>query len=422
MSALLALAWQSLLNRKGSVILTIVAVALSVALFLGVEKARSGAREGFGNTISGTDLIVGAPTGSVNLLLYSVFRMGGATAEVSWPTYEKIAARNDVSWTVPIALGDSHRGYRVMGTSLAYFDHYKFGGGQALSFAQGEAFDDLFDAVIGSEVARELGYTLETPVTLSHGLGAADLGSGHENRPFRITGILKPTGTPVDRTVHVSLEAITAIHVGWETGAKNPLADTIPEEMIRSFDLTPKTVTAIFVGLERKGTILTTRRAINTNRGEPLMAIIPGEALAELWNVTSVAERALLAVSGFVIAVGLVSILTSILTSLNERRREMSILRATGARPHHIFLLLVFEAGLIGFLGAVLGIVLVHGLIAALAPLLQAQYGVAFGMGAPGLVDLAVLGAVTAASLVIGAIPALTAMRRSLADGLSVRL
>jgi putative ABC transport system permease protein len=192
--------------------------------------------------------------------------------------------------------------------------------------------------------------------------------------------------------------------------------------MIRSFDLTPKTVTAIFVGLERKGTILTTRRAINTNRGEPLMAIIPGEALAELWNVTSVAERALLAVSAFVIAVGLVSILTSILTSLNERRREMSILRATGARPHHIFLLLVFEAGLVGFLGAVLGIVLIHGLIAVLAPLLQAQYGVAFSMGAPGLVDLAVLGAVTAASLVIGAIPALTAMRRSFADGLSVRL
>ncbi len=422
MIALLSLAWASLLNRKGSVILTIVAVALSVALFLGVEKARSGAREGFGNTISGTDLIIGAPTGSVNLLLYSVFRMGSATAEVSWPTYEKIAARPDIAWTVPVALGDSHRGYRVMGTTLGYFDRYKYGGGQALAFAEGQPFSDLFDAVIGAEVARELGYTVGTPVVLNHGLGAADLGSGHENRPFRVTGILRPTGTPVDRTVHVSLEAITAIHVGWETGAKNPLADTIPEEMIRSFDLTPKTVTAIFAGLERKGTILTTRRAINTNRGEPLMAIIPGEALAELWNVTSIAERALLAVSAFVIAVGLVSILTSILTSLNERRREMSILRATGARPHHIFVLLVLEAGLVGFLGAIVGIALVHGLIAVLAPILQAQYGVAFSMGAPGLVDLAVLGAVTAASLLIGAVPALAAMRRSLADGLSVRL
>jgi putative ABC transport system permease protein len=422
MTALFSLAWASLLNRKGSVILTIVAVALSVALFLGVEKARSGAREGFENTISGTDLIVGAPTGTVNLLLYSVFRMGSATAEVSWPTYRQIAERPDVAWAVPIALGDSHRGFRVMGTTLDYFDHYKYGGGQALELAEGVIFDDLFDAVIGADVARDLGYSLDAPLVLNHGLGAADLGSGHENRPFRVSGILKPTGTPVDRTVHVSLEAITAIHVGWETGAKNPLADSIPTEMIRSFDLTPKTVTAIFVGLERKGTILTTRRQINTNRGEPLMAIIPGEALRELWGVTAIAERALLAVSGFVIAVGLVSILTSILTSLNERRREMSILRATGARPGHVFSLLVLESGLIGFMGAVIGIVIVHGLFALVAPVLQARYGVAFGGGGPGLLDLYVLGAVTLASLAIGAVPALAAMRRSLADGLSVRM
>ena len=422
MTALFSLAWASLLNRKGSVILTIVAVALSVALFLGVEKARSGAREGFENTISGTDLIVGAPTGTVNLLLYSVFRMGSATAEVSWPTYRQIAERPDVAWAVPIALGDSHRGYRVMGTTQDYFEHYKYGGGQPLQLSEGAEFDDLFDAVIGADVARDLGYTLDAPLILTHGLGAADLGSGHENRPFRVSGILQPTGTPVDRTVHVSLEAITAIHVGWETGAKNPLADSIPTEMIRSFDLTPKTVTAIFVGLERKGTILTTRRQINTNRGEPLMAIIPGEALRELWGVTSIAERALLAVSGFVIAVGLVSILTSILTSLNERRREMSILRATGARPGHIFSLLVLESGLIGFMGAMIGIVIVHSAFAMVAPLLQARYGVAFGSGGPGLLDLYVLGAVTLASLLIGAVPAIAAMRRSLADGLSVRL
>lgn len=422
MTALFSLAWASLLNRKGSVILTIVAVALSVALLLGVEKARSGAREGFENTISGTDLIVGAPTGTVNLLLYSVFRMGSATAEVSWPTYRQIAERPDVAWTVPIALGDSHRGFRVMGTTPEYFAHYKYGGGQALELAEGAVFDDLFDAVIGADVARDLGYALDAPLVLTHGLGAADLGSGHENRPFRVSGILKPTGTPVDRTVHVSLEAITAIHVGWETGAKNPLADSIPTDMIRSFDLTPKTVTAIFVGLERKGTILTTRRQISTNRGEPLMAIIPGEALRELWGVTSIAERALLAVSGFVIAVGLVSILTSILTSLNERRREMSILRATGARPGHIFSLLVLESGLIGFMGALIGIVIVHSAFAVVAPLLQARYGVAFGTGGPGLLDLYVLAAVTLASLLIGAVPAIAAMRRSLADGLSVRL
>ena len=422
MSAILALAWKSLMNRKGSVLLTLLAVALSVALFLGVDKARTGAREGFGNTISGTELIVGAPTGSVNLLLYSVFRMGSATAEISWPTYQEIAARPDVDWAVPISLGDSHRGFRVMGTTPDYFDHYKYGRNQDLLLAEGEQFEDLFDAVIGADVARELDYTLGSPMVLSHGLGQADFGSGHENRPFRVVGILAPTGTPVDQTVHVSLEAITAIHVGWETGAKNPLADNIAEETIRSFDLTPKTVTAIFLGLKRRGTILTTRREINTNRGEPLMAIIPSQALAELWSVTAIAERALLAVSIFVIAVGVVSILTSILTSLNERRREMSILRAVGARPGHIFALLVLEAGLVGFLGAALGILLIHVLLAVVGPLISAHYGISLIGTGPGLTDLYTLLAVTGAALLAGAIPAWMAFRRSLADGLSIRL
>lgn len=422
MSAILALAWKSLMNRKGSVLLTLLAVALSVALFLGVDKARTGAREGFGNTISGTELIVGAPTGSVNLLLYSVFRMGSATAEISWPTYQEIAARPDVDWAVPISLGDSHRGFRVMGTTPNYFDHYKYGRNQDLLLAEGEQFEDLFDAVIGADVARELDYTLGSPMVLSHGLGQADFGSGHENRPFRVVGILAPTGTPVDQTVHVSLEAITAIHVGWETGAKNPLADNITEETIRSFDLTPKTVTAIFLGLKRRGTILTTRREINTNRGEPLMAIIPSQALAELWSVTAIAERALLAVSIFVIAVGVVSILTSILTSLNERRREMSILRAVGARPGHIFALLVLEAGLVGFLGAALGILLIHVLLAMVGPLISAHYGISLIGTGPGLTDFYTLLAVTGAALLAGAIPAWMAFRRSLADGLSIRL
>jgi putative ABC transport system permease protein len=422
MRAILSLAWKSLMNRKSSVILTLVAVALSVALFLGVEKARTGAREGFGNTISGTDLIVGAPTGTVNLLLYSVFRMGNATAEVSWPTYQKIAARPDIAWTVPISLGDSHRGFRVLGTTDAYFDHYKYGRGQSLALAKGERFGDVFDAVIGADVARELGYEIGSPLVLSHGLGTANLDGGHENRPFRVVGILAPTGTPVDRTVHVSLEAITAIHVGWETGAKNPLSDTIDETMIRSFDLTPKSVTAILVGLTQKGTILTTRRAINTNTGEPLMAIIPGAALAELWSVTAFAERALMAVSVFVIAVGLVSILTSILTSLNERRREMSILRAVGARPGHIFSLLVLEAGLVGFLGALVGIALIHAILLVAGPMVEARYGVSLAGTGPGLTDLYTLLAVTLAALVIGMVPAWAAFRRSLADGLSVKL
>lgn len=418
---ILALAWKSLMNRKASALLTVLAVALSVGLFLGVEKARHAARDGFSSTISQTDLIVGARSGPINLLLYSVFRLGNATAEVSWDTYEWLGARDDVAWTVPLSLGDSHRGFRVLGTTTDYFDRYKYAGGQDLRLVRGERFDDLFDAVIGADVARELGYEIGTPLILTHGLGAAGL-SDHDNRPFRVAGILAPTGTPVDRTVHVSLEAITAIHVGWESGARNPLAGTITEEMIRGFDLTPKTVTAVLVGLERQGTILRTRRDINTYRGEALLAIIPGATLAELWEVTGVAERALLAVSVFVVVVGLVSILTSLLTSLNARRREMSILRAVGARPQHVFGLMVAEAGLLGLVGALLGAFAVNLGLAALAPALSARYGIALSGLAPGMTDLLTIGAVTLAALLIGLWPAWTALRRSLSDGLSIKL
>ncbi|MDG1826582.1 MAG: ABC transporter permease [Henriciella sp.] len=419
--SILGLAWRSVLNRRGSALLTILAVALSVALFLGVEKARNAAKSGFDNTISGTELIVGAPSGQINLLLYSVFRLGNATAEISWPAYEELDARDDIAWTVPISLGDSHRGFRVMGTTEAYFEHYKYGQKQDLKFGEGQKFDDLFDAVIGAQVAKDLGYKIGTPMVLTHGLGAGGF-SDHDNRPFRVVGILAPTGTPVDQTIQVSLEAITAIHVGWETGSKNPLADTITENTIRSFDLTPKTVTAVFVGLKSRATVLRTRRAINTNKSEPLMAIIPGQALAELWQVMGTAERVLLAVSAFVIAVGLVSILTSILTSLNERRREMSILRATGARPHHVFALMVAEAAVLGFLGAVLGAVLIQVIFTIAAPILSAQYGIALIGTGPSLVDVYTILAVTGAALLLGIWPALTALRRSLADGLTVKL
>ena len=419
--SILSLAWASLMNRKGSALLTILAVALSVALFLGVEKAREGAREGFNSTISGTDLIVGARSGPINLLLYSVFRLGDATAEISWPTYEWLGEREDVAWTVPISLGDSHRGYRVMGTTTQYFDRYKYSGGRTLELAEGERFDDLFDAVIGADIARVLGYEIGTPLILTHGLGRAGL-QEHDDRPFRVVGILERTGTPVDRTLHVSLEAITAIHVGWETGTRNPLTDTITEEMIRSFDLTPKTVTAVLVGLEQRGTILRTKRAIDTHRGEPLMAILPAVTLAQLWQVTGVAERALMAVSLFVVAVGLVSILTSILTSLNARRREMSVLRATGARPGHIFFLLVAEAALLGFIGAVLGVAAIHVALMLAEPFLASRFGVTLMGTGPGLVDLYTVLAVTGAAFVMGALPAWLAFRRSLADGLSVKL
>ena len=145
----LKLALKSLLNRKGSVVLTIMAMTVSVFVLLAVEHVRSQARENFAKTVSGVDLIVGARTGSLNLLLYSVFHIGSPTNNISWDAFEEIASNPQVKWAVPITLGDSHKGYRVMGTTKDYFEFFSYGNRHNLKFAQGGEFNQVFDVVLG---------------------------------------------------------------------------------------------------------------------------------------------------------------------------------------------------------------------------------------------------------------------------------
>ncbi len=420
LATIVGLAVRSLWNRRGTALLTIFSIAVSVTLLLGVERVRTEARASFANTISGTDLIVGARSGDLNLLLYSVFRIGNATNNITWQTYKDLAQRREVAWTIPISLGDSHRGFRVLGTSADYYQHYRFAGDRTLQFAAGGPVADLFDAVIGADVARQLGYVVGQPVVVAHGLGATSF-MNHDDKPFVIRGILKKTGTPVDRTVHVSLEAIEAIHADWQSGTRIRGQEISPEQ-VRTLDLTPKAITAVLVGLKSRAASFRLQRALNEYPEEPLSAIIPGVALQQLWDLVGVVEIALLAISGFVVLGGLLGMLTAILTSLNERRREMAILRSVGARPWHIFGLLVSEAGLLALAGVILGFATLYLLLAGLAPLIEERFGLFVALRPPGQWDLTIAGVVIAAALLMGVLPAWRAYRNALSDGLTIRV
>ena len=422
---LFQLALASLKNRAGTVLLTLLTLALSVTLFLGVEKIRHSTKASFEATISGTDLIVGARSAPVNLLLAAVFRLGDAPANIDWETAEAIAARADVAWSVPLSLGDSHRGERVLGTVPAYFNRYRYGRDQRIELAEGTRFNDLFDVVLGAETARRLGYHLGDELELTHGLGQAGI-SDHDHLPFTVVGILKPTGTPVDRTLHVSLQAVSAIHVGWETGARgrhgDELLEALEDDHHDEVDLTPDSVSALLIGLENRASLLRTKRALDTYPDEALLAVMPGQALNELWTITGLAERVLQAVSGFVVLVGLVSAMASLLSGLSARRREMAILRAVGARPVHIGGLMVVEALLMGVSGALIGVLLVYLGIGLAQPAVTARWGVVLAETGPGLLDVLVVCIVTALSGLMGLVPAVRAYRRALGDGLNVKL
>ncbi|MEG5264886.1 ABC transporter permease [Pseudomonas sp. JDS28PS106] len=419
---LFRLALASLSNRRFTAFLTAFAIALSVCLLLAVERVRTEARNSFASTISGTDLIVGARSGSVNLLLYSVFRIGNATNNIRWDSYEHFAEDKQVKWAIPISLGDSHRGYRVMGTSGAYFDHYRFGRQQPLELAQGRPFQtDPFEVVLGSEVAKALHYKLGDKLVLAHGVAAISLVK-HDDKPFTVVGILKPTGTPVDRTLHISLGGMEAIHIDWHNGAPARGSERISADQARNMDLQPKAITAFMLGLNSKISIFSLQREINEFRGEPMLAILPGVALQELWSLMGTAEKALFVISLFVVLTGLIGMLTAILTSLNERRREMAILRSVGARPWHIASLLVLEAFALALAGVVSGLVLLYVGIFAAQDYVQNSYGLYLALSAPSQYEWTLLGGILAAALVMGIVPAWRAYRQSLADGLSIRL
>ena len=158
---LLKLTLNSLYARLLTVGMTVFAISLSLMLYMSVEKLRTSAYTSFTDTISQTDLIVGARTSSVQLLLYSVFRIGNATNNITWESYEDVIDRKEVAWSVPISLGDSHKGFRVMGTNNEFFKRYKFRGGQSIELEKGNNLDDLYDVIIGAGVAEKLNYPWE---------------------------------------------------------------------------------------------------------------------------------------------------------------------------------------------------------------------------------------------------------------------
>ena len=419
MKAMLALAARSAWNRRFVLGLVAVSIALSTLLLVGIERLRHDVRENFAQSVSGTDLIVGARGGGVQLLLYSVFRVGGATNNIRYSSVQALERERDVEWVVPISLGDSHRGYAVVGTSQPYFERFRYGDRRALVLAQGRRFDNVFEAVLGSDVARRLGYRLGDRIVLSHGDGLIAQ-NDHADKPFEVVGVLAPTATPVDRSVHISLESMEALHKDWVAGAPVPGAK-LSADQVKQQDLTPRAVTAALVGLKSRAAVFSAQRRIAEFGAEPLMAILPGVTLDELWEVVGTGERALLAMSALLALVSLAGLVAVFMAGLNERRRELSILRAVGAGPRAVLLLLATEGVLVTSAGIAIGIVILALCIVGLSDWVHVRYGIMLGRHAPSPEEWTIVGALFACGLTAGLLPALRAYGLSLADGLSPR-
>ena len=393
------LALKRLISKKVISLLLIFSIGLSSMLVLSVQKLNESAKNSFNTSISGTDLIVGTRSSRIQLLMYSIFRQGSPIANISYQSYEDLKNLPEIKWSIPLSLGDSHKGFVVLGTTLDYFKHYRYHQKKQIRFQRGSPFEDPYDIVLGATVAKTLGYSLGDSLFLAHGIAKSAL-RVHKNKAFRVVGILKATGTPIDQTLHVSLEGLEAVH---NKNVRSPLK--------------PKSITSFLLGLKSKFNLFSVQRHINEWKEEPLSAIIPGLALSQLWNTLSSVETAFVLITRLVILISFMTLLLALFMSLAQRKVELAIFRTLGAHPYQIASMLVIESLLISLSGILCGLLLSLGTTGLLKPILEQQCGLVMTLSFISKSDLLLLLSLVGLGVLVSLIPAYLAYKKSASEG-----
>lgn len=419
MRHLIRLAIGSALNRKTTLLLTLMSVTLACTLLISVERISRSAYQSFTQSGSGTDLIVGSRGSPQQLVLSTLFHWGDQSTPIRWESVVAIRAMPEIAWSIPLSIGDSHRGFPVLATHVDFFRHFQGRSGTPLSFTQGGPFSGLFDAVIGSELAHQLNYQPGTEIELTHGTGTLT-GPEHHDKPFTIRGVLAPTGTAIDRTILISLEAMEAIHLDWQAGM--PMNGiSIPPSQMTQLDLTPTSVNALLIGLHQRTQIFTVQRRINEYSPEPLQAVLPGIVLEQFWESLSTTENIFRILGWLIWGLVLTGLASTLLAGLGERRRELAILRVLGATPSHIRWLIGLETTLLSACGVFFSLLLTSLFSWGLAPWLANRWGIILSSPLPDAREIWLLLSIILSSLLASLWPAHTASSLTLADGLTQR-
>ena len=415
---MLSLLLKSIRSRIIPTSLVTISLMASMVLLLSIERIQQGAEEGFNQSISGVDVIIGPRSSSLELVLYTVFHLGRPTNNITTKTIDDIKLRNDIDWIVPIALGDSHKGFRVIATQSNYFEHIKYSDNQSLTFLKGRAFSELPEVVLGSDVADKLNYSLGSNIQITHGSVEAT-GNKHDDFSFKASGILNKTGTPIDQAIFVDLKGYELLHLGWKSGKKVFSLDNIDLSTIPKEDLNPKTLTAAFVGLKSKLTLFNFSKSIREYPNEAISAVIPGVALSELWSIVGLVDKGFELLSWIIIAISLIAMITLIIASLDNRKQEMTIYRANGASPRFLATMVIYESLVIGLVAIIGAIILVTIVTYFATSQLNLTLGISPSFQWISLGEIKVFSVILLAGALSSLIPAVMVFRKNLHQTLS---
>jgi putative ABC transport system permease protein len=390
--SMLRLAWAYLAARPLLTILHVAMLAIGVGTMILLILFTSQAEERLARDARPVDLVVGAKGSPLQLIMSSLLHVDVPTGNIALAEAERLAANPMIASATPISLGDGFRGFRIVGTDASFLALY------GARVAQGKTFAEPMDALLGATVALRSGLAPGAQLIGTHGLAAS--GSAHQEHPYRVVGVLEPTGTVVDRLVLTPLASVWEVHDDHHgEGAARDARDESKRE-----------ITALLVKYRTPLAAALLPRLVNSTTS--MQAASPAYEMARLMNLLGVGVDVLRIFAIVLMATAAASMFVALVSALQERRYDLALLRTLGARPATLFALLACEGVTLVVAGVILGLLLGHAGASALGSwIARAQPWSITGfawVGAEGWVVLAVLAAGTATSL----IPALQAYRR----------
>jgi len=382
---------------------------------------RQETEDAFNQTATGYEIIVGPKGSPLQLTLSTVYQIGYPIQNMPLNVYELLKNDKRVKVAIPYVLGDNYKNFRFVGTVPEIFTDFEYKKSVKYKLQEGDFFTNDLEAVIGSETAERTGLKIGDMFTGSHGIEAYEGSDSHEEFKFKVSGILEQTFTPTDRVIFVPMEAIWKIH-SHDAEVKKAESDTsvhVHEDGIA--EDYEKTVTAVLLKLRSPVYFDLLRRQINDNKYEGInaQAILPMFEIKQLFDIIGNINSILMVISYLVIFTGAISILVSIYNSINERKRDIAVMRSLGAKKSFIFGMIISEGFLISLAGALSGIFTAHFLIYLFRNKISEAAGIQISGTAYNSNELYIVIGTIILGMIVSLIPAVKAYRTDVAKNLS---
>lgn len=412
-------------QRKLSAALTIISTLLGVALVIAILVIKQESEDAFNQTATGYELIVGPKGSPLQVTLNTIYHIGLPVNNMPYRTYDLISKDRRVKLAIPYVMGDNYKNFRIIGTSEKFFTEFEYQKGKRYSFQTGRQFENENEAVIGNDVAEKTGMKIGDTFIGSHGVEAYEYAEEHDEHKFTVTGILNKTFTPNDKVIFIPMESVWEMHYH---GEEESTIDTIHsghehgEVHKHEFPEERKTITSILVSLKSPVYFDLLRRQINDDKFEGInaQAIIPVLEIMQLFEIIGNINSVLLIVAYMVIIVAVISILVSIYNTINERKRDIAIMRALGASRGKIFGMIILEGLFISFIGAILGVFAGHLAVYVFSPLISAKTGILITGLTFNIFELYLVLGTIILSVLVSILPAVKAYRTDVAKNLSL--